>query len=549
MPNRDYRSLTILSSLTLFTVISTAAIATENNSPCSGTPLSCSYTLKSDDLKHFFPNAEDPINATFNKGLPPFYPMQDNFPQTLEDSIIRFTKSSLDRDQIPYRDVSVNKVSDQQVTVTISDTTEAAAGYATVMPQFVANAELGLQGVVNAVNDPNTWYWNPKETQMKSNYNDGKLYQDPWAFYLPLGLPVVNQKSVMLLNYPPADSLCATDYLKNFTMDRWSSVLTRVGIDQKDTALYETIVDTHPIAAPGSGMGTPIANTTKFFTDFDNAMLNLATAPPGAPASNSAIPLVVSGSAAHDVWGKIIGKTVKTGDHDIFTLPGQSQPIPWIATNHPDVTTYQVCPGDNSKKVYSNKSNGPSCSFTGTWDVNKQYYDAFNAAQEKIHPTSTATKPTPRKHHSKQQYSDDALVSDELLDLVSACAVKEYVAKMGDNNTPRKRLDDAYSYCQSIWCTEENGNCKVQQTCVQGRLDYDFTSVGHCKCEQAAVEFCADNNNQICPDQTQVTSCEDYNERYCGDNASNLANFLNTWVDSINRSSSGANATIRPHSR
>jgi hypothetical protein len=244
---------------------------------------SATVVLQDPNLNYFYPSQQNPA-------IDGFYKKMQGFPATLSDSIQKFTADSLKRDGINNVIVSVDTGGSlSKATLTFSGSDSAAvkraADYVSVLPAFVSSSYAGLGLAGTQACQAASGCWNPYPTPVKN--------PQPWAFYLPLGLSLVNQKAVMLLNYPPNDALCSTDYLSNFTMARWDSVLKTVGIT--DTSLYETIVDVHPIAAPGSGQSTCIAKTTQYFYDkskpnYDVAMLNLLLSPPGSSATTT-VPL------------------------------------------------------------------------------------------------------------------------------------------------------------------------------------------------------------------------------------------------------------------
>jgi len=60
-----------------------------------------SYQLSNPQLQHLFPNAADTT-------MPSFYAGQSGFPQTLEQSILLYTKQSLDNDGIKGNDGAAN---------------------------------------------------------------------------------------------------------------------------------------------------------------------------------------------------------------------------------------------------------------------------------------------------------------------------------------------------------------------------------------------------------------------------------------------------------
>jgi hypothetical protein len=433
---------------------------------------SATVVLQDPNLNYFYPSQQNPA-------IDGFYKQMTGFPATLSDSIQKFTADSLKRDGINNVSVSVDTGgSATKATITFSGSdsvaVKQAASYAAVLPAFASSgyAGLGLAGAQACNGAPGCW--NP--------YPTPSYAPQPWAFYLPLGLSMVNQKAVMLLNYPPNDALCSTDYLSNFTMARWDGVLKTVGIT--DTSLYETIVDVHPIAAPGSNQSTCIAKTTKYFYDstkpnYDVAMLNLLLSPPGSSATTT-VPLQVAGTDALAIWGSIMGtSTPKPGTVGTYVMPS-GKSVPWVATNHPDVTSYQRCPGDPATKSNSSSSS-------------------------KTCPSTSSVSSS-----SSASYTDDELVKDELLDLQAACVLKTLSDK------PGTKPEDALAACKKVWCVDDsNPACQKQAVCVQARMDYDYKSDGHCNCQAAAQAFCAANNNNACPSSNSLTSCEKYNDISC----------------------------------
>lgn len=381
-----------------------------------------SYQLSNGQLQHLYPNAAD-------SSMPPFYANQPGFPQTLAESIQRYTKQSLANDGIKYSDVSVT-VSGNTATVTISSRDPKAASYARMMAGFVAAGATGWSGALACQGVQGCW-GNPVAGGQ------------PWAFFLPLGLPVINQKAVTFLDYPPNDSLCTSNYLSNFTTARWNAVMKLAGVG--NPVLYEAIVDAHPIAAPGAGQGQYIDPTSPYFggsQGYDNGMLGTLINSSRKVLAGNTLPVLVLGTPARGVWGQLINyrgnhQAVPVGAAGTAKLPGQKKSTKWVAGNHPDVTTYQCCPGDPNPKC-----NG-SC----------------------------------------------ALVQDEIVDLSVACTIKTLAEK------PHADPEKAQSSCFKLWNSKE----KRHAVCAQARLDYDFTSKGMpCKCQAAADRFCSDNVDNAC---------------------------------------------------
>ena len=302
--------------------------------------------------------AQDSVTYSLPQAMLGVYPSEAFVPTpykqyyegiTDEKSIELFTKSSLTHDGIMFDSVTVEfDGSKSAYVVAIATSDPNASLYSTVHPKSVDNyisAEIGAARCVNADD-----CWNKNNTHK----------DEPWAFLPPLGLPMVMQRSALMLNYPPVDALTKKDYLDNFTMNRWSNVLKAVGIE--NPTLYEAIVDIRPIAAPGSGTTENLPDAQKYFNNkneaiggyYINPQLSLTVDPdPESSSHKNTLPLIVLGTPAREEWNTITGageEVLKTGT---ATIPGASKPTPYILGNHPDLTTYQCCPGDTSSSCDS----------------------------------------------------------------------------------------------------------------------------------------------------------------------------------------------------
>ena len=211
----------------------------------------------------------------------------------VEDVIKLFTESSLRRDGISFASVTVNtdlRTSSYVVSI-VSDDPNVVA-YEVVHPQFIANYNAALQGVNKCKQQSDCW-------------NRNNTHEDePWAFFPQFGLPMAMQRSVLMLNYPPSTALTGQDYLKTFTMNRWTRVLDAVGID--NPTLFETIVDIRPIAAPGSGTSQNLPDAQTYFNDpsgttggyYINPQLSLMVEPQLPNPHENTLSLVVLGTPA-----------------------------------------------------------------------------------------------------------------------------------------------------------------------------------------------------------------------------------------------------------
>jgi hypothetical protein len=358
-------------------------------------------------------------------------------PETLDASIRTFVTSSLARDG--FTAITVTPTLGKEPSVSIAATGCNLADYQTQLPKFLAAGVVGSKAWDACVAD-GVCKANVKAHRCASSSEECP----PWAFFLPLGLPLANHWSVMLLDYPPSDALCGADYLGNFTMSRWAEVYAWQGVD---ATAFEALVDVHPIAAAGSGESSAIDETTAAFADYRQAMLavlatppNLATRP-GVDYSGRTLPVLVSGSPAQAAWGSVLGSKVKTGDTGVTEALVPGVKTAWIASNHPDVTTYQCCAKD------------PDC-------ASKEYGNSWD------------------------------LVADETLDFTEACWVRGAAA----------RPQDPFALQGACKTLVESMGADV---CTQARLDYDYDSDGSCNCTTAAEGFCSGHAMNACPNGSE----------------------------------------------
>ncbi len=364
----------------------------------------------------------------------------------LAATIEHFTGQSLERGGMEGTKVSVNLAYGPPLVVISGPDREALDAFATMHQAFLAaaHAPQGLAGVNLCKATEGCWDPDPVENQ-------------PWAFFLPLGLPLSSQRAVTFLNYPPDDSLTGRDYLDNFTMERWYDVLQSAGIEEP--YLYETIVDARPIAASGSSsVAATLPDITTYFNTpgsdhfYVTPMIELLATPPGTEGAAATLPVIVLGTPARDAWATIVGaESVGILDVGTTTLPGASKPTAWVASNHPDVTTYQCCPGDPN----------PNCCDDGDCS-----YD---------------------------------LVPDEQIDLQAACIVQ------GLSEDPGADPQAIKAQCAALWSTDPPA-ANQQTICIRAKLDYDYTTKGQCPSEQAAQAFCVAYANNACPQG--VYTCE-----------------------------------------
>jgi hypothetical protein len=128
--------------------------------------------------------------------------------------------------------------------------------------------------------------------------------------------------------------------------------LETVGVLKKDLALFATIVDIFPIAAPGSGESGcfPPTSARKFFGDkgsgYIPAMLNALVAPT-TPLTHNTVPVIIFGTEAKEYWNDNYPDAptdvLKAGSVSLDgNLPERK--TPYMGANHPSAAFHQECP-------------------------------------------------------------------------------------------------------------------------------------------------------------------------------------------------------------
>lgn len=201
--------------------------------------------------------------------------------------------------------------------------------------------------------------------------------------------------------------------------------------------------------------------------------LGFFTNPPSNQASN-ALPILVLGSPARKTWAEVIdyaGKEVKTTcqwsssdevpvlGYGLTTRPGSLKQGWWLASNHPDETMYNCCPGD------------PAARCKGSTN----------------------------------------LVACDKVDLTATCMQYAF------GQDPDADGDTVFATCNGTWNTDNPTPDVAMKICIDARMSYNFNSEGLCKCESAAAAFCAANNANACNETApgQALMCTQYNEQYC----------------------------------
>ena len=120
------------------------------------------------------------------------------------------------------------------------------------------HAQQAIPGIYTCKADPDCW--NPSPAKEDPNW---------WKPLWPHGLPMRNQWSVQLLNYPPNEAYISKDYIGDPTSARWERMLEQAEVPGTPQQ-WEAIVDIHPIAAPGAGQSDFMPDAITYFDSLTN---------------------------------------------------------------------------------------------------------------------------------------------------------------------------------------------------------------------------------------------------------------------------------------
>ncbi len=234
-------------------------------------------------------------------------------PDSLAQTIEIYLQQSIMRDGLQNATVNVQVDGGQYYAVLNG----VPAGYPERVTQFLSIGSLG-------------------KTARDKLQQDGKWNAAQWRFFLPLGLPLTNQKSAQLLHFPPDYSLTERNYLGSKTSQRWETLLELNGAPSASIAVYERIVDIAPVAAPADAGGS-LAETYAYFKDYAYAMLNYSVSPPPAKLP---LPVVAYGGPVR-AWVKTyLGGDLKVSASPAYLQVGNVEHIPFLGANHPSLFWY-----------------------------------------------------------------------------------------------------------------------------------------------------------------------------------------------------------------
>lgn len=226
--------------------------------------------------------------------------------QSLAKTIRRYIGSSLERDGL---DPSALHVGIQRGRVRLELDTADSAAYLEAIVGLLDAGRLGLKAS-EALHARKEWRYN-------------------WRFFLPLGLPLRQHRSVELLHFPPDYVLEEVqDYLAAYTTRRWARLLELNGVPRRETVLYQSIVDIAPISAPADE-GQRLERIHGSYDAYVFALLRQWLPGPHGPR-----PLVAFGVPARRWIRSALGVEVKVlAAQDVEVEAGLRVPV--LGANHP----------------------------------------------------------------------------------------------------------------------------------------------------------------------------------------------------------------------
>lgn len=285
------------------------------------------------------------------------YPnLPDQHPEpTLDETILHWVGQSLCRDGLKKEMASL-RVEDGQYTLEIDGPSDAECdAYATRYPKILEYGWTAWTGPVKQIMGRKVWSTDDVCRPMWDPNGTGK-----WRFFLTLGVGIANHRSLQFFHYPPArllDPLC--DSMKDPVTYRCRDLLEANGVHRQDTHLYETRINSTPIAAPDDQgtNSTPPADPVwgglipiGYFRQFERDMIGTLIKPHD-DVRGYTIPMTAYGKDPRQRFG---GMFLNALDAMVIeVLKGHKTPV--LGSNHPYLFYYMAQAKDGAGEVGSGK--------------------------------------------------------------------------------------------------------------------------------------------------------------------------------------------------
>ncbi len=291
------------------------------------------------------------------------YPNTPGDAETLEQTILHWVGQTLTRDGLDPEKASVHAEGGQYVLELdgLSDT--ECAAYAERYPKILAHGWEAWTDPVATIKSRQVWstdgvnrsMWNPNA--LTTEDADGNK-RDAWRFFLTLGVGIVNHRTLQFFHYPPLRLL---DPLRDSMQDpvtyRCRDLLEANGVAPNETHLYETRINSTPIAAPDDQgtNSTPPANPVwgglmpiGYFLQFEQEMIETLIKPHPEVAGYT-IPMTAYGRGARQRFG---GMFLNPDQAMVLrVLDGYKTPV--LGSNHPYKFYYVAQQSDGEHLVGS----------------------------------------------------------------------------------------------------------------------------------------------------------------------------------------------------
>lgn len=263
------------------------------------------------------------------------YPNIPDSSETLRETILHWFCQTLERDGLKARGAVADLLlNSEEYLLQLSGPDELAGEferYGKRLPALLQNGWEALTTTIPKLKQEGRW--NPEQST------------ESWRFFLPLGLPMVNQRSLQFFHYPPIRLLDPMrDYLYDPVPVRWEELLEANGVaSQQEARLYETVVDATPIAA-GDDQGSKKSPEgdphwglipIQYFHHYQRALVQLLLNSSSGHAGYT-IPIVVYGAHPRETFQELYleGRKLGVNQADIAEIiPGLKTPI--LGANHP----------------------------------------------------------------------------------------------------------------------------------------------------------------------------------------------------------------------
>ncbi len=286
------------------------------------------------------------------------YPNTSSNNETLAETIEHWIGQTLNRDGFGKTDFRITVIkTDRKYVLTLDGPSEAqCAMYAERIPALLNIGWKAWQDTVQKhLLRRKIWctdgevrnLWDPNETGQ-------------WRFFLTLGVGLVNHRTLQFFHYPPIRLL---DPLRDSMQDpvtlRCKDLLIANGVSKDETSLYETRINSVPIAAPDdqgtnnsdaqdptTGGLMPIKYFTKFQQDMTKALIK-----PHLTTEGFTIPLTAYGRGARDCMA---GMTLGATDAAVIEILDDLK-TPVLGSNHPFNFYYKAQAYNGQGQVGSGK--------------------------------------------------------------------------------------------------------------------------------------------------------------------------------------------------